>query len=104
MAEYIDRELTINEWYKNNKLGKSARTIFKEIPTADVQPVIHAKWIGYRSTEFGELKEYKVEINENGCVTESCHCSNCGEWLTASDEYECNANYCPNCGAKMDKE
>ena len=36
MAEYIDRELTIKEWYKNSRLSKSARKIFKEIPTADV--------------------------------------------------------------------
>ena len=36
MAEYIDRELTIKEWYKNSRLSKSARKIFQEIPTADV--------------------------------------------------------------------
>lgn len=43
----------------------------------------------------------KVEIDENGCPRGWCHCSNCGEWLVASDEYEVKGNFCPNCGARM---
>ena len=59
-------------------------------------------WIGTRRVGcgFGEYKEYIVPIKD-GIVTDSCHCSECGEWLTGSDEYECYGNYCPNCGAKM---
>lgn len=36
MAEYINRELAIEEWYKDSNLHKSAETMFKELPTADV--------------------------------------------------------------------
>lgn len=59
-------------------------------------------WIGTRRVGcgFGEYKEYIVPIKD-GIVTDSCHCSECGEWLTGSDEYECYGNYCPNCGARM---
>lgn len=39
---------------------------------------------------------------ENGQVSCSCHCSECGDWLSASDEYPCRGYYCPNCGAKME--
>ena len=41
---------------------------------------------------------------KDGMTTESVKCSECDEWLTASDEYACNGNYCPNCGAKMEVE
>ena len=53
------------------------------------------KWIG-------EFKE--VTIDENGNTTGSCHCSECGEWLTGSDEYPTRGRYCPNCGSKMEVE
>ena len=33
----------------------------------------------------------------------SCFCSECDEWLTASDEYLVSGRYCPNCGAKMEE-
>ena len=38
-----------------------------------------------------------------GIPQDSCYCSACGDWLTASDEYAVNGNYCPNCGADMRK-
>lgn len=39
---------------------------------------------------------------KDGIVSESVKCSECDEWLTASDEYDCYGRYCPNCGARMD--
>lgn len=38
---------------------------------------------------------------KNGCPVRSCYCSECGEWLTASDEYYVKGNFCPNCSADM---
>jgi DNA-directed RNA polymerase subunit RPC12/RpoP len=53
----------------------------------------------------GKYPEHKVLVSKNGCVMESVVCSECGEWLDGSSEdEECSANYCPNCGAKMEKE
>lgn len=40
---------------------------------------------------------------EDGCPRGSAHCSLCGEWLVASDEYRVKGKYCTNCGAKMEK-
>lgn len=48
------------------------------IPAVDSMPVVHARWY-----DKGSL---------------SCRCSCCG--CKSNKEY----NYCPNCGAKMDKE
>ena len=45
----------------------------------------------------------KQSHTKDGMTVESVRCSECDEWLTASDEYACNGNYCPNCGAKMDE-
>jgi len=55
----------------------------QDISAADVAPVIHAKWI------------IRVGFNENWVV-----CSNC----RGRRAYYDNTGYCPNCGAKMDKE
>ncbi len=61
------------------------RDVIKRIdnaPTADVAPVVHARWV-YERTYQG--MKYV--------------CSECGEIP------ECfEPNYCPNCGAKMDGE
>ena len=49
-----------------------------EVPAADVVPVVHGR---------------KIEDGDIGCFW---LCSLCGECLPYG------ANYCPNCGAKMD--
>ena len=53
-----------------------------EIPTADVAPVKHGHWVKEKSD---------VLIHWHCSVCENCY------YLE-----EPNANYCPNCGAKMD--
>lgn len=61
------------------------------------RPVRHGRWVDAE----GNLVPWD-EKNEN-CPLNSAFCSVCGDWLTASDEYPTIGNYCPNCGAKMDK-
>lgn len=61
--------------------------VFAEIPTADVEPVKHGKWISVDSDVIFE-------------------CSECGTEISTSWDYD-NPDmftYCPCCGAKMDKE
>ena len=102
MPRYIDADKLIEE-YKGNILtaqtdyAEGCRDIIEDIknaPTADVQEVKHAHWV---------IIEY-----------EYLNCSHCGEayytgadstkqareWLEKGYAY----SYCPNCGAKMDKE
>lgn len=51
-----------------------------------------------------EAKGKTATLDEFGNVSCSAHCSECGDWLTASDEYDCRGRFCPNCGAKMEVE
>ena len=64
----------------------------------DIAPVRHGRWI--------DEIENPVPWDEcnSKCPSHSAYCSECGEWLTASDEYPVTGLYCPNCGALMDKE
>lgn len=55
----------------------------------------NGKWIAERD---GSI----VELDEDGYVTDSCHCSVCNEHLDGSEEYAVKGNYCPSCGAKME--
>ena len=64
---------------------------FMSIPAADVAPVKHGYFLGteYDGYADGDPVYYEWECSECGCVFE--------------DE-EPHYKYCPNCGAKMDKE
>lgn len=77
MPEYIEREALINSIEDNPHLPVSR--IIKEVPAADVAPVVHGEW-ETSDTPLGKC----------------CVCSVCGSCPTM--EYK----YCPYCGAKMD--
>lgn len=87
MAEHIERQALINQLSAScipiddheisGLLGcsESIRDIINAMPAIDVAPVRHGEW-------FGTV------------------CTACGE----STSYYFNCDYCPNCGAKMDRE
>ena len=58
-----------------------------EMPTIEAEPVRHGRWIN-------NLEEAWQAFN----------CSICGESTDDTCMGKPRANYCPNCGAKMDKE
>ena len=83
MSEYIDRAALKRELapYEENDFSQQMDVILAIVdaqPTADVVEVRHGYWYD--------------------CGSLSCRCSKCG----------CKNNretaYCPNCGARMDKE
>ena len=94
--EYIKREDAINT-VRNTFTGMTADTLelrINGIPSADVAPVRHAKWI-----EYGE--------NKDGA--HNMRCSKCGAGLKskghANSYYTKHKyRYCRNCGARMDGE
>lgn len=83
--------------------GTVGDTTIEDVGTAlrmaveELQGRKNGKWIS-------EWRETEVTIDENGFTTGSCHCSACGDWLVASDEYPTRGRYCPNCGVKMEVE
>ena len=56
-------------------------TVIRDIPAADVRPVIHGEWI-YGSSD-------------------DAWCSVCGEIFNDFDCHVDQYNFCPNCGADM---
>lgn len=65
---------------------------FGDIPAADVAPVVHGRWTIAEDDYYG-LNIVKCSV---------CH----EEWCFEIDDdvIDLNYHYCPNCGAKMDKE
>lgn len=98
MAEYIDREAAIKAIYDSDPNG-IRRTLgfnvgqieeaLRAIPTADVAPVRHGKWVHSRYENCSEQFEM-------------VKCSCCGREAYAMAFYVRDGNYCPNCGARMD--
>ena len=98
MAEYIEREAVLQKKtrmteYDEGGWGANVSVVRIEdinaIPAADVVEVVHGRWEWYKSPV---------------CLSGDLYyrCSICGE----SDPWQMttrgHANYCPNCGAKME--
>ena len=103
MKEYIEREALKRELapYEENDFSQQMDVILAIVdaqPTADVVEMRHGRWVNENKNPVPW-----DECNSK-CPSHSAYCSECGEWLTASDEYPVTGLYCPNCGALMDKE
>lgn len=99
MARYVDIECdAVTEVLPRRafKTRQDIQDFLDNIPTADVTPVRHGRWIGCN----GEIVDW--DENNPGCPKHSCFCNICKSWLTASDEFPVIAYFCPSCGAKMD--
>lgn len=90
MAEYIEREalwraFEYEPFYNNADRDEIVLPKIDYFPSADVAPVVHGRWIK--------------------CEDGTCYCSECNqnpqEWYERAIKA---LNYCPNCGAIMDKE
>ncbi len=84
MAEYLEKE-TFKSWMKENITeNPMILTAIDYAPSADIELVRHGHWT--ETVIPGEVPDY------------DCVCSLCGK--SGLPIY----NFCPNCGAKMDKE
>ena len=83
MARYIDIDKylkgTFCDKFDDCTLEEECLECWAKRNTEDVAPVVHAEW------------EWSYHRNES-------ECSNCGHWSVVQ------SNYCPDCGARMDKE
>jgi predicted RNA-binding Zn-ribbon protein involved in translation (DUF1610 family) len=85
MADYINREAVRNELYDADAITMKGVAILNNFQSADVVEVKHGEWIVCGDGEYVPFM-----------------CSACGK--TTSWYHKQTANYCPNCGAKMDGE
>ena len=94
MKEYIEREAAIEaimseppdahypQWYVDK---------IKSIPAADVAPVQRGRWEAWMPDKNGETREFI--------------CTGCRFMVEMSwKQKECDYEWCPYCGCKMDKE
>lgn len=94
MAKYIEREAAIEaimsdppdahypQWYVDK---------IKSIPAADVVEVRHGRWEAWMPDKNGETREFI--------------CTGCRFMVEMSwKQKECDYEWCPYCGCKMDKE
>lgn len=96
MKEYIERAVAVKKFenYRRDceeENDERAAQIFEDcvselmaISAADVAEVRHGRW-----------------INTNKEVEQMCKCSECGYPISY---FWSRTPYCPNCGARMDKE
>lgn len=80
--EYEDRLRMAD--YCGDTVALDIGGVIKGIPAADVAEVRHGRW-----------------INTNKEVEQMCKCSECGYPISY---FWSRTPYCPNCGARMDKE
>ena len=85
MSDYIKREdaMRVNPFASYD--GVEFQEIVKAIPSADVAPVRHGRWVNCEWVESG----FKF-----------VRCSECKH----DDMYRRMYKFCPNCGARMDGE
>ena len=93
--EYIEREALIKGFTSDgcrfvygNSTVKAIVSRIMVTPAADVAPVVHGEWV----------EQVKIARKSNINPLYYYQCSLCGVYLAK------RANFCPNCGAKMDGE
>ncbi len=91
MDEYIEREALLAAYDREHEGEPGrARELIVNAPAEDVQPVRHGRWFmrggKWRCSECDQKALLRLSDATGGCR-----------------EYEYyRANYCPNCGARMD--
>lgn len=98
MSDYIEREAALAYPIRKDKCDRkhankhfifgieSVIEFVENLPAADVAPVEHGHW-----------NDINPAVLKPG-ISWVCRCSLCG----CPQDYK--HNYCPNCGARMDKE
>jgi hypothetical protein len=86
--EYIEREPLKRDLIDRGFYPAIVKAAIENAPTADAVEAVHGEWIPIEH-------EYRNNF-ERVMIADEFDCSICGRRLGY------RANYCPNCGAKMD--
>lgn len=90
MGDYIDRDAVFHAMKMEIR---PPFAVVRDFPAADVAPVVHGRWL---DEDFPE----KMATVHGFAI-----CSVCGKLSHKAEHgYNILSIYCPNCGAKMDKE
>ena len=100
MKEYIERALAVQELevlrqeYEmhddcDELVARRCRDALSAVPAADVAEVRHGKWVEYPRAHYFKCSECKYTVPYRKAI-----------FVNGNREYD----YCPSCGARMDKE
>ena len=94
MNDCISRKALLDR-YDAGHVGPPGRVreLIVSAPAVDVAPVVHGQWIGIDSSFWKPTHSSDIPV-----FRKTYRCSECGRRTAIAE------NYCPNCGAKMDKE
>ena len=97
MIEYIKRQAALDTLQAPEMCGITPYhlKLIKNIPAADVAPVIHSYWESYSCSQFMGIDEWGEPKWRDGRFY-ICHNYKCRRKTVVK------SNYCPNCGARMD--
>lgn len=90
MSEYIERSALLQSLKSSGVASDFALYKISNFPAADVAPVVHGHWLAWEE-QFPEKKVPKK--SKLGVFCSACR-----------DHSDNRSAFCPNCGAKMDKE
>ena len=87
----IDRKALRDALYDADAITMNGVKITNQFPSADVAPVRHGRWEAWMPDKNGETREFI--------------CTGCRFMVEMSwKQKECDYEWCPYCGCKMDKE
>lgn len=97
MPECIERQAVLDALQAPEIFNINLRHIelIKNIPAADVAPVIHSYWESYSCSQFMGIDDWGEPKWRDGRFY-ICHNYKCRRKTVVK------SNYCPNCGARMD--
>lgn len=96
MDEYIKREQALKLLESAQAWNWSMDTLYdemKDLPSADVAPVVHGRWEGWTTPAFYGLDDFGEPIYRDATFY---RCSICGRKSAIKEKF------CPSCGAMMD--
>ena len=109
MPEYIEREAAVKvaEKYglangsalgRHTGLADCIASEIADIPTADVAPVVHGRWVFGKDLPYswGQIPKNKYHLYCSECLEQAFNRSEDND-----PDFDVDTSYCPNCGAKM---
>ena len=89
MIDYIERRALRNELYEADAVTMAGVAILNTFPAADVVEIKHGQW--------------QKQWHDNSLIGHMYEeCSICGCIISDTEKFW-DCNYCPNCGASMNK-